>query len=285
MDWNRHKAHWPNAEHSTFVASHPHHWHVQRIGSGPTLLLLHGAGASTHSWAPLIDRLGQEYEIVAIDLPGQGFTKLGSRNRSGLKEMTEDILHLLTKLDIAPHAIIGHSAGAAIAVSLVPALKKPPLVISINGAFESFDGIAGLLFPAIAKVLSINPATGFLFSRMTSSESRIRSLIGSTGSHIPARQIECYHKLVRDPDHVNAALAMMAQWTLKDMPDRLADLTSPVYFLIGENDKTVPPTVSQQAAKIVPNAQVKRLIGLGHLMHEENPSVVASAIKSALLHL
>ena len=49
-------------------------WHVQRMGKGPGLLMLHGTGASTHSWELLEPLLARRFQVVAPDLPGHGFT-------------------------------------------------------------------------------------------------------------------------------------------------------------------------------------------------------------------
>ena len=117
MDWQRHKHNWPNAANSTFIRAASHEWHVQSKGQGDTILLHHGAGASTHTWAGIFGDLSKTHHVIAIDLPGQGFTKLGNRNRCGLDPMTEDILALLATLKVTPQMIIGHSAGAAIALN------------------------------------------------------------------------------------------------------------------------------------------------------------------------
>ncbi len=85
---------WPHADRSRFLRHRPHDWHVQDMGSGPLILFLHGAGASTHSWRDVLPRLAKNRRCVAIDLPGQGFTKAGTLRRCGLDAMTEDIAHL-----------------------------------------------------------------------------------------------------------------------------------------------------------------------------------------------
>lgn len=219
---------------------------------------------------------------MALDLPGQGFTKLGAPQRCGLDAMAEDIAKLLDKLDAHPQAIIGHSAGSAIAMKLVGFIDPKPTILSINGAFEKFAGIAGILFPAIAKLLSFNPATGFLFSRIADHERRVRKLMESTGSHISEAQLSCYHQLVRDSSHVNAALSMMAQWSLDDMPQTLRNLSTPVHYLVGGKDRAVPMETSQRANAITPNSDLECIPDLGHVMHEENPQMVLEWIRSKI---
>ena len=74
-------ADWPNRNASRHVFCAPHLWHVQEIGSGPTLLMIHGAGGASHSWRGLVPVLADHYHLVIVDLPGQGFTRLGARHR------------------------------------------------------------------------------------------------------------------------------------------------------------------------------------------------------------
>ncbi len=62
-------ADWPNRDASRFVRSGRLLWHVQVLGDGPDLLLLHGTGASTHSVAALARRLAGRFRVIAPDLP------------------------------------------------------------------------------------------------------------------------------------------------------------------------------------------------------------------------
>ena len=69
LDWNREGLIWPHREASQFITIGGAKWHVQRMGSGPTLLLLHGTGASVHSWRGLMPMLARTHEVIAPDLP------------------------------------------------------------------------------------------------------------------------------------------------------------------------------------------------------------------------
>ena len=84
-------AFWPYRDASRHIACKPHLWHVQDIGAGPLVLLLHGAGGATQSFRHLIPLLAQHYRIIALDLPGQGFSVLGARARCGLDPLSDDI--------------------------------------------------------------------------------------------------------------------------------------------------------------------------------------------------
>lgn len=277
---------WPNAGISRQVLCKPHRWHVQETGNGPTILLIHGAGGSVHSFGAMIPILSKTHHVVAIDLPGQGFTQLGARHRCGLHEMTEDIAKLCDQEGWEPSAIVGHSAGGAIALQLSKTILsprgQPPMIIGINPALENFDGIAGMTFPAIAKALAALPFTAKFFSAASANPNRIQSLIGGTGSVLDAETLETYRKLVGDRNHVDATLLMMAQWNLNELAKDLPTLRASTLFIAGTEDKAVPLKVPHNAANIMPEARVTEIDGKGHLVHEEAPELVANHILNFL---
>lgn len=282
MNWALEKTIWPHAHASRFLRVSPHQWHVQVMGTGKTLLLLHGAGASLHSFADLMTTLAPQYRVVAVDLPGHGFTTKGGSSRSGLAAVATDLAAMLVKQDLLPDAIIGHSAGAAVGLDLVDRLpRRPEAVIALNGAFSEFDGVAGWLFPMLAKLLSLNPFTALIFSATTTPKS-VAQLIGATGSELSAAQLNLYYRLVRDRAHVSGALAMMSQWDLRPLGLKMPKIDIPALLLTGERDKAVAPIVSQEAARKLPVAEVRTLPALGHLMHEERPDLIAKEIGAFL---
>jgi len=279
MDWARDLPGWPLSDLSRRVAHRPHRWHVQEAGDGPALLLLHGAGASTHSWREMIPDLARDHRVVALDLPGQGFTAMGARGRSGLEQMANDIAALIAAEGWQPRAVIGHSAGAALALRLARDLPETPRVIGINAALSPFDGLAGWLFPALAKMLALNPLTAVAFTAGGNRQARARRLLDSTGSRLDDTAIGYYARLIGDRAHVDGTLQMMAQWDLTALVDGLPGLAAPCLLITGAEDRAVPPEVSERAAARLPAARHTRLPGLGHLAHEEAPERIAGLIR------
>jgi len=271
---------WPMADASRKVLCRPHRWHVQEQGTGGTILLLHGAGGATQSWRGIFAKLAQSHHVVAIDLPGQGFTELGARSRCGLPHMAEDITALIAQEGWQPCAIIGHSAGAAIALRLAQ-MGHCNHIIGINAALSNFRGMAGWLFPMMAKALAINPLTAKLFSA-TATPSSVRNLIKGTGSKLDAEGDGLYLRLTRDAAHVDATLAMMSQWSLDRLTQDLPDITARVDLIVADGDKAVPPTSSKDAARLLPDAHVHTIKTLGHLAHEEDPDQVLEIIERIL---
>lgn len=277
--WSRDGEDWPNRAASTFVAAAGIKWHVQRMGEGPPLLLIHGTGAATHSWRDLLPLLAKHFTVTAPDLPGHGFTQSPPPHRLSLPGMASDVRELLRVLHIAPEIAVGHSAGAAILARMcLDGRIAPRLLVSLNGAFLPFGGVANHLFSPLAKLLVLNPLVPRVFAWQASNAGTVERLLANTGSRIDARGLSQYRTLVRNPVHVAAALRMMANWHLEPLLHDLPRLQTALVLVSAANDKSIPPEVARQVCEICPHAVIKRLPGLGHLAHEEQPQQIADLI-------
>ena len=273
---------WPMAAHSRRVVCHPYRWHVQEAGRGPTVLLLHGSGGATQSWRGVFPALQDRAHVIAVDLPGQGFTQPGIAARAGLPETAADLALLCRQEGWQPDLIVGHSAGAAIALRMALDGPAPPRgVLGLNAALQDFDGVAGWLFPAMARALAAAPFTAPVFAA-TTTEGRVRRLLEGTGSHIGPEGQRLYLALASDAGHVQGTLDQMAHWSLDALKEEFAAMPVPVLLLIGETDRAVPPSVSVKAASRMPGAETRSLGPLGHLAHEEDPERVAAIIAALL---
>jgi magnesium chelatase accessory protein len=245
------------------------------------VLLLHGAGGATHSFRHLIPLLALHYRIIALDLPGQGFSVLGARGRCGLDPVSDDIAALIRQEGWEPLAIIGHSAGGAIAQRLAELLPIKA-VVGINSALGAFEGLEGWLFPVMAKALALTPFVPSLFSKLAGTPAQVRQLIATTGSTLDEAGQALYLHLMQKPVHVSATLAMMAQWNLTPFLRRMKDQTTPTLLITASKDRAVPASVSQSAAQVMPNATWLDIPDYGHLVHEEAAALVATPILAFL---
>jgi magnesium chelatase accessory protein len=277
--WSRDGGDWPNREASTFVEAAGIRWHVQRMGQGPQLLLLHGTGAATHSWRGLAPILAQQFTVIAPDLPGHGFTQSPPSHRLSLPGMASDVSQLLRALDVKPDIAIGHSAGAAILARMCLDGKiAPRLLVSLNGAFMPFGGFAHHLLSPLTKLMVMNPWVPRAFAWQASHAGAVERLIQNTGSAIDAQGLALYRKLVRSPAHVAAALRMMANWRLEPLLHDLPRLATTLLLVVADNDRSISPDVARQVREIVAPAIIEHVPGLGHLAHEERPQLVADLI-------
>lgn len=274
---------WPHRAHSRFVADGRLRWHVQTFGpeDAPVVLLLHGTGAATHSWRGLAPLLAAQYRVVAVDLPGHGFTTGRPIGGLSMPAMARAIAALLRTLELAPAVIVGHSAGAALALRLtLDGLATPDAIVGLSAALLPFPGLAAQLFPTLARALFANPFASHFFARLARTPGEAaRFLQRSTGSRIDAEGVRCYARLFATSAHCAAALGMMADWDLAALERDLLRLHTPLLLIHGDADAAIPPSTASAAAALVVDGRLKLLAGLGHLAHEERPAETVALIR------
>jgi magnesium chelatase accessory protein len=279
-DWAIDGHDWPNREASRFVVAGGLRWHVQVAGSGPVMLLLHGTGASTHSFRDLLPLLARRFTVVAPDLPGHGFTTRPADPAGlSLPGMAAGVAALLRALAVEPEVAVGHSAGAAILCRMcLDGTLAPRAVVSLNGALLPLPGLRHPAFTPLVRSVVSGDWLPRLFARRMESPSEVERLLARTGSTIDARGRELYARLSRNPSHTGAALAMMGHWDTRPLEAGLPRLTVPLLLLVGARDAMILPAVALRVRGLAPRAQLLQVSGLGHLAHEESPQLVADEI-------
>lgn len=279
LDWARDGADWPNREASRFVRAAGLKWHVQRMGRGPTVLLIHGTGAATHSWRRLMPILAERFDVIAPDLPGHAFTPAPRQSALSLPNMAAGLGELMKALEAEPALLVGHSAGAAIAARMALDDRAAPCaIVSFNGAFLPFRGLAGQLFPSMAKLLALNPFAPRAFA-WSADRVAVERIAAAIGSPLEPEGSGLYRRLLRSPAHVSGMLGMMAFWDLKPLQRDLATLGPHLELVFGETDRAVPPSDAVEIAARAPRAHVTEMPGLGHLAHEERPDLAAAVVR------
>jgi magnesium chelatase accessory protein len=268
---------WPNRAASRMVSAGGLDWHVQEMGAGPKLLLLHGTGASTHSWRDVAPLLAKNFHVLMPDLPGHGFTGMPASRGLSLSGMAGLVAQLCRSLGFAPEIAIGHSSGAAVLIAgAMEAGLRPRGIVAINGALLPIRN-ARLLSP-LAGLLFVNPVVPHLFAWRARSEVAVARVLAGTGSALDARGIALYEKLFRNPGHVAGALGMMANWNLDRLQDDLGRLDLPLVLVTAPGDKAVPPGDAAKVAALVRDGRVVMLARGGHLAHEEYPKDVCDVL-------
>lgn len=279
--WDRDGRDWPHRECSGFVMAAGIRWHVQTMGAGPVALLIHGTGSASHSWRGFMPLLARRFTVIAVDLPGHGFTDAAPDATMSLPGMASALNELIQVLHVRPSLTTGHSAGAAILARMcLDRMIDPALLCSVNGALLPLNGLAGQLFSPIAKLLSRASLIPELFSLRASNRQLVERLLRGTGSKIDERGVALYSLLMRNSAHSGAALQMMANWDLWPLQRELPRLATSVCLIAGENDQTISPQQSRRVQALVADADLCMLPNLGHLAHEEAPDAVAQVILS-----
>lgn len=109
-------------------------------GSGAPLLLLHGGLGSTDMFRPILPRLAEHRQVIAIDLQGHGRTPLGERPFS-LQAMGADMAVVLDQLGYAQVDVLGYSMGGGVAFQFAvqhPAQVRSLVLVSAGYAQDGF---------------------------------------------------------------------------------------------------------------------------------------------------
>lgn len=280
--WDVEGRDWPHRESSHFIEAGGLRWHVQRRGEGPVVLLVHGTGASTHSFRDLWPILARDHQVIVPDLPGHGFTARPADDRGlSLPGMADALSVLLQALGVRGSVAIavGHSAGAAILCRLcLDGVLQPQRLVSLNGALLPLSGFKHPAFTPLVRGVVASDWLPRWFARRLESPEEVQRLLARTGSHLDPRGLELYARLSRCSGHSGAALAMMGQWDPRPLERELPALRVPLRLIVGAEDRMILPGEATRVRRLVPQSELIQLPGLGHLAHEEAPAQIAELI-------
>lgn len=280
-EWSSQGADWPHRELSTFVEAGSLRWHLQRGGTGPELLLLHGTGASSHSWAGLLPLLAESFTVTAPDLPGHGFTSSpGSAGGLTPRGVVASLEALLQQLSVRPVLIVGHSVGAALAALL--ALDRRVEPAGLVGITPSLVPPSGFVTDVASELLGPAFRSAFM-ARILASRMRegtlLRAMLRSTGSAVPNRSVQLYQRLLGFPGVLSSVLTLVSLWEPRSLARRLPSLEIPFLLVAGVEDRWIPLSSVRSVASTIPSARLVEVPDVGHLAHEEEPERVALLIR------
>ena len=275
---------WPNSSSSHQIRTDDILWHVQIQGNAPShLLLLHGTGSSAHTWGNLFQDLSKKYTVVAPDLPGHGFTKFLNKQSLNLDELSQQLSKLREALQIEyfDH-IIGHSAGATLALNYALKNEQPKTITGLN---PSLINLPSFYHQFIAPL--INPiVTSSLFSAVLCDllphTRMIDGLIDSTKSQLGLEQRGRYKELFRNADHLNGSMSFMAGTDINQLLEKSNMISASLTFILSEDDGWIPiESLRKVIQKYFSQAKVIEVRG-GHLFHEVNESLALELIENSL---
>jgi len=277
---------WPNHAASRLLALRGVRWHVQDVGHGPIVLLLHGTAGSTHQWGDVIPQLTAHARVIAPDLPGHAFTQVPQglrRDVFSLGGMARAVAELCEALDVRPTLIAGHSAGAAVALRMaLDGLVTPSALVGFNPALvPPPEAYVALIAPFLAPVVE-SRLVGSGAAWLARQTGLIDRMLGSSGSTLTEPQRAIYRELCAHEAHVAAALAMMSRWDIPTLLRDAAALTVPFMAYAGARDRWVPVRQLEPVIARIPTATFEVINEAGHLIPDEVPGVVVSAILHAL---
>ena len=254
--------------------------HVRDSGpkAAPAVILLHGFGASLHTWEPWARALSASHRVIRFDLPGSGLSPPDATGNYTDARSLQLVTALMDELGIRRASLIGHSMGGRIAwwvAAHAPDRVEKLVLISPDGfASPGFDygrapevpGTLALMRYALPEALlrmSLKPA--YANPAVLTDEVSTR-----------------YHDLLLAPGARGAMLARMRQTVLTDPVPWLKQITAPTLLLWGDQDAMIPFANSADYLGAMPNAKFVALPGIGHIPHEEDPVRALAAVQAFL---
>jgi pimeloyl-ACP methyl ester carboxylesterase len=260
-----------------YVTVHGHRRAFVKVGSGPALLLLHGLACDHTTWHPVINRLAQDFTVIAPDFLGHGESDKPRADYS-IGGYANGMRDLLTILGIDKVTVVGHSFGGGVAMQFAyqfPERTERLVLVSAGGLGQEVSlAIRAILLPGFHQL-------GILLN-LPVMQSVTRSLLtGLADSGVPAlRDLDEVADIVaswRDPKTrralrhlVRSCIDLRGQ--VITMRDR-AYLTAamPMAIVWGVDDQVVPVEHADIVSALAPDARVEVFQDSGHFPHKDHP--------------
>ena len=233
----------------------------------PPIVLLHAFPLDGRMWAPQVDALAPDYQVVVPDLRGFGAAREQAVEVAEMGLMAEDVVRLLDDLVLDQVVLCGLSMGGYVALAF--ALRHPGrlrgLVLSSTKATADDEQAVAARLEMAERVLA--EGVGFVPRVM------LPLLLGETSRRRPDL-VERVTKLILEQDPAAVAAAQRGMARRPDVTGGLAAVTVPTLVLSGAEDERFGPEVGRELAAAIPDATFVQVGEAGHLLNLEQPEQV-----------
>ncbi len=253
-------------------------------GDGPDLVMIHGANGNARDFSfDLIERMAEEFRVIAFDRPGFGFSDDFGGVESPIDQA--DILRSAAlRLGVENPVVLGHSYGGAVALAW--ALRGPQEVAGLTllaPVTHPWPGDLGLWYRITASPLGrylILPAIAALAPR-----NAVQGTLANVFAPDPVPEGYLDHlgfdlTMRRDQLSLNAQQVNSLMEYIEAMYPGYPALSMPIEIVHGTADKTVGISIhSDRMAQEVDTVHLTRLEEVGHMPHHARPEIVVEAIR------
>ncbi|OKJ97864.1 alpha/beta fold hydrolase [Amycolatopsis sp. CB00013] len=247
--------------------------HYERAGQGPAVVLLHGSGSSLEGFERVAELLSASHDVIRPDLPGFGRTGPRPDRDYRVRTYAGTIARFMTALGVPQFAVAGNSLGGNIAWNLaLDAPERVDALVLINAT-----GYPEKTLPAGLR-LARNPLLRPLVRRWLprgATERGLREAVGANSAIVDDAMVDRVHALTSRPGNRSA----FVDFANTDQPDRSGDLPKIAVPTLVLRSASVD---GQHFARDIPGAHERVHTGGGHLLPEEDPDWVATAIREFL---
>ena len=260
--------------------------HLAEAGppEAPPVLLLHGFPQHWYLWRPLLERLGNEYRLLAPDLRGFGWTEAPGYGYD-TETFAADQLALLDALGVERAAVIGHDWGGITAFIL--AIRHPGRVsalLSLNVPPPFSRLTARLVLEQWRTWYAALLASPVLGLRVVRSGAMPRLMFGRG---LSAEEIEIYLSPLRQPERAAAAQALyrayprLARRVAGGVYRRMR-LEVPARVLFGEKDLAISKELLRGHEPYADDLEIELVGDAGHFIVEQKPDLVLARVRELL---
>jgi pimeloyl-ACP methyl ester carboxylesterase len=244
------------------------------LGSGSSVLLIHGSGAYSELFEPMLGELPDGVRAIAYDR--RGFGASPGRLARRLGEHVDEAAALLQALDAAPATVVGSSSGGVLALRL--AVARPELVKSlvlIEPAYQM------ALVPSASASVAIGRVNLRWALRRDLEGAALRLYRWTTRYASGGNQFDAYPERWKRTalGHARTALHEVMQVAMPAPPrSALRQITKPTAVLIGDAGLPACHRTARRALRAIPGAREVPVPGAAHLVYTDQPAACAAAI-------
>jgi sigma-B regulation protein RsbQ len=248
------------------------------VGSGPTILLVHGFGCDQNLWRLVAGRLESDFRLVLIDLVGSGSSDpraWDAKKYASLSGHAADILEIVDALDLRDVVFVGHSVSAMIgALATIEDPRRFAKLVMLTPSpcyIDDRDYRGGFTRPDIDDLLESLEQNFLGWSRA------MAPVIMGTPDR-PGLQDELADTFCRnDPEHAR----VFARATfLSDNRADLSRISLPTLVIECSSDAIAPREVGAYVHGHVDGSELITLDAMGHCPHVSAPAETAEAISA-----
>ena len=244
-----------------------------RVGSGETLVLLHGVGMNKSVWAPEVNLLSDSFDVLVYDMWGHGDSDLPAGELS-LTDYTNQLANLLSELGISKAFVAGHSMGCLIAIDF--ALNHSEMCLGMCALNAVFDRTRAQ--SEAVKKRAADLATGGITVNLSDT---LQRWFGETGNHEFPEAESLAKQLLLEVNPVGYAKAYeVFANSDKVHADRLGALKVPALFFTADGDPNSTPEMSKAMALLAPVGRSQVLAGHRHMMTLTAPLQISESLNT-----
>ncbi len=267
-------------EQSQFIEVQGMNVHYRIEGEGEPLLLIHGTGASLHTWDDWVEVLKKDFQVIRLDLPAYGLTGPSPEGNYTYEYYAGFINSFLEQLGISRCHVAGNSLGGGITwtFALLYPDKADKLILVDASGFPK-DGKSPWIFR-----LAKNPIAGPLMKNLTPRfifQSNLEAVYHQD-SLISESLVDRYFDLARRAGNRDAFVDRSKVHN-PDRTDQLAQIENETLIMWGAHDDWIPVGDATKFDQALPNSSVVIYENAGHVPMEEIPQVTARDARRFLL--